>query len=111
MRELISERNRKHGGRGMREYNAWQAMIQRCRNANHQAFKNYGGRGILVCDRWQRSFENFIADVGPRPSASHSLDRIDNERGYEPSNCRWATKSEQSKNTRPRKRDEAGQYI
>jgi hypothetical protein len=105
MREAVGARNRKHGGRGTREYNAWQAMIQRCGNANHVAFKNYGGRGIVVCNQWISSFEAFIAHVGARPSALHSLDRIDNDRGYEPGNVRWATSSEQAKNRRAAKRN------
>lgn len=88
------------------EYSAWCLARTRCHNANNQAFKDYGARGITMCDRWrsgegeQSGFECFIADMGDRPSPLHSLDRIDNSKGYEPGNCRWATKSEQQRNTR-----------
>lgn len=81
------------------EYKIWASMIQRCTNAKEWAFQYYGGRGITVCDRW-RKFENFYADMGPRPSKELSLDRIDPNGNYEKSNCRWATKSEQSYNRR-----------
>lgn len=85
------------------EYKAWQEMRYRCENPSSPDYLRYGGRGINVCDRWQ-SFENFLADVGPRPSAQHSLDRFPNNNGnYEPSNVRWATKKEQARNTRRNK--------
>jgi hypothetical protein len=74
-------------------------MVQRCTNHNVGQFADYGGRGITVCERW-KSFENFLADMGRRPSASHSIDRTDNTRGYGPDNCRWATKLEQANNKR-----------
>lgn len=99
-------RIRKHGGYLRQEYKTWQAMIQRCGNPNSEAWKWYGGRGISVCDRWM-SFGNFYSDMGPKPSPSHSLDRIDNEGGYSPENCRWATKIEQGRNTRRCRRVEA----
>ena len=80
-------------------------MRDRCRNPNHQAFKNYGGRGIKVCERWQHDFAAFLADVGPRPSPNHWLDRYPNNDGhYEPGNTRWATRKESAANKRPRKR-------
>jgi hypothetical protein len=84
------------------EYSIWQAMVQRCTNPNNKGYLKYGGRGIGVCDRW-REYENFLADMGRRPSDSHSLDRINNDKGYEPSNCRWATLIEQANNTRTNK--------
>lgn len=83
------------------EYTTWASMIQRCTNPNDQAWKNYGGRGIKVCDRW-KSFENFLADMGRRPSGL-TIDRVDNDGNYEPGNCRWATTKEQRANRRPMK--------
>ena len=87
-----------HGMAYSREYRSWASMKQRCENPNHKRFSDWGGRGISVCDRWQR-FENFISDMGPRPEG-HSIDREDNDGNYEPGNCRWATRSQQQKNRR-----------
>lgn len=82
------------------EYKTWGRMLNRCRNENEKDFHRYGGRGIQVCDQWV-SFENFLADVGLRPSANHSIDRYPNNDGnYEPGNVRWATRSEQCRNRR-----------
>lgn len=75
-------------------------MKSRCYNKNNISYKNYGDRGIKVCDRWLNSFENFLKDMGEKPSDKHSLDRIDISGGYEPSNCRWATPEEQAVNKR-----------
>ncbi len=99
-RESAVERSTTHGATGTPEHRAWQAMIQRCTNRNLGTYPGYGGRGITVCERWRASFENFIADMGPKPSPRHSLDRIDNDAGYEPSNCRWALPAVQARNTR-----------
>jgi hypothetical protein len=74
-------------------------MRARCNNSRIAAYSDYGGRGIKVCERWN-DFSLFLQDMGPRPSRRHTLDRIDNDAGYEPTNCRWATKEEQSKNRR-----------
>lgn len=74
-------------------------MKARCTNRNHEAFADYGGRGISVCERWLHSFENFLADMGERPTGT-TLDRIDVNGHYEPSNCRWATGSQQQRNRR-----------
>lgn len=82
------------------EYTVWRAIQQRCHNPKNTAYSDYGGRGIAVCQRWRESFEAFYADTGARPSPEMTLDRIDNERGYEPGNVRWATRIEQSQNTR-----------
>lgn len=76
----------------------YRMMIKRCHNKDHHAYSRYGGRGIRVCDRWLNSYEAFLSDVMPRPSLSHTLDRKDNEGDYEPSNVRWATRSEQQQN-------------
>jgi hypothetical protein len=73
-------------------------MIQRCTNPRAGGFRVYGGRGISVCDRWLHSFENFLADMGSKPSPHHSLDRIEGDADYEPGNCRWATAKEQANN-------------
>lgn len=97
--ERLRRASRRHGMTGTPEHAAWSRMRSRCNNPRNNSYKNYGGRGIKVCDRWE-SFENFYADMGPRPSPDHSLDRKDNELGYGPANCRWATYSEQIRNRR-----------
>jgi len=84
----------------MSEYNSWRAMIVRCEDPNHPSWKHYGGRGIAVCIRWRLSFKAFLADVGPRPSARHTLDRINVEDGYHAANVRWALPEVQARNKR-----------
>lgn len=102
--EKASERmktvQKTHGLTSTSEYNTWCSMKKRCGQKNHKQYKHYGGRGIFVCDRWINSFENFIEDMGFKPSKEYSLDRKNNELGYSKENCRWATKKEQCRNQR-----------
>ncbi len=97
--ERIKEANTKHGYCRKREYNSWQAMIGRCLYPSNKSFKDYGGRGITVCDRWLHSFENFLKDMGKRLYGTE-LDRINVNGNYEPGNCRWVTKIENNNNKR-----------
>jgi hypothetical protein len=90
-----------HGKYGTRVYGIWNAMIQRCTNPSQPHYERYGGQGVKVCWQW-RNFEGFYADMGEPPTDRHSIDRIDNSKGYEPGNCRWATPKEQRANQRPR---------
>ena len=96
------EKNTKHRMCGTPEYRAWMAMKSRCTDPTHDSWDDYGGRDIKVCERWlgENGFAEFYADLGPRPSRLHSLDRRDNDGGYNPNNCHWATAKEQQRNRR-----------
>lgn len=101
--KLISESKKKHGLHNTPEYNSWCSLKSRCKNKNNIQFKDYGGRGIKVCDRWNDKkigFINFLKDMGRRPSDLHSIDRINVNGNYEKSNCRWATNLQQANNKR-----------
>lgn len=96
--EVLSAKAKTHGMSRTKTYETWCKMISRCTSPSAVQYKHYGKRGISVCPRWEK-FENFLADMGTRPAGT-TLDRINNDGNYEPSNCRWATQSEQTNNTR-----------
>lgn len=102
------EKSTKHGMSKSPEYKAYYNMIKRCYYENDNRYSDYGGRGIKVCPRWLSSFENFVTDMGAKPSKKHSIDRIDVDGDYSPDNCRWATVEEQERNKRTRDDNRTG---
>jgi hypothetical protein len=103
---IMARRDGMHVGGRHRMFDSYAGMVARCTNENDEFFANYGGRGITICERWRHGeggktgFHLFVKDMGPRPSARHSIDRKNNDGNYEPDNCRWATKKQQARNRR-----------
>jgi hypothetical protein len=99
-KEIVAKRSFIHGMSNTPEFQTWARMLGRCNNPNNNKFKDYGKRGIKVCEAWEHDFMAFFKHVGPKPSSKHSIDRIENDGNYKPGNVRWATKSVQANNRR-----------
>lgn len=98
--EMCAKRHLKHGLDGTKEHKTWVGIKQRCLNKNCRDYKDYGGRGITVCDRWVESFQNFLDDIGKKPSPEYSIERVDVDKGYEPGNVKWIPMNQQALNKR-----------
>lgn len=109
-KERMTTLNKKYQGSTSRlpEYHSWWQMVYRCHNEKSKDYENYGGRGIIVCDRWRHSFEKFLEDMGNKCGDRNTLERMDVNKDYEPNNCKWATRTEQSRNMRAANKNPLG---
>lgn len=105
---LRQEKIKKHGMSHTSEYGIWESIKHRCLNVKNKRYKDYGGRGIKICDRWLNSFENFYKDMGSRPNKDYSIERLDNNQGYTPDNCIWVERSKQARNQRMQSNNTSG---